>query len=198
MARPSNTDERRTQIVSALREVMSDRGYERASITEVAQRAGLTSGLVHYHFKDKQEILLALIDVLWRDAQARIERRSRGREGLDAAIDALLATGPEADPAAVRCWVAISAEAIRQPEVGARFRSVIEELLALLESRASALLREQTGSAQGARQLASSVLASVQGFFVLSASAPGAVPTGSAAGSVKQLVRGFLAARVTR
>ncbi len=198
MARPSNTDQRRTQIVSALREVMAERGYERASISEVAQRAGLTSGLVHYHFKDKQEILLALIDVLWRDAQGRIEQRSRGRDGLEPVIDALLAMGPDADLAAVRCWVAISAEAIRQPEVGIRFGGVIQELLALLETRASALLREHTGSAQGARQLAAAVLASIQGFFVLAASAPEAIPAGSAAGSVKQLVRGFLAARANR
>ena len=40
---------------------MADRGYERASVTAIAKAAGLTPGLVHYHFHNKKEILLALV-----------------------------------------------------------------------------------------------------------------------------------------
>ena len=47
MARPSNTEERRQQIVQGLLRVMAERGYERASIAEIARAAGLTPGLVH-------------------------------------------------------------------------------------------------------------------------------------------------------
>ena len=56
MARPSNTEERRQQIVEGLLRVMAERGYERASIAEIAKAAGLSPGLVHYHFTEKQEL----------------------------------------------------------------------------------------------------------------------------------------------
>ena len=58
MPRPSNTDARREQIVLGLQRVMAERGYEKATVSAIAQAAGLTPGLVHYHFKNKQEMLL--------------------------------------------------------------------------------------------------------------------------------------------
>ena len=50
MARPRNTEERRRQIVDGLRLVMAENGYDGASVQAVAKAAGLTAGLVHYHF----------------------------------------------------------------------------------------------------------------------------------------------------
>lgn len=58
MARPTNTDARRAEIVEAMLRVMARRGYARASIAAIAEEAGLTAGLVHYHFRNKQAILL--------------------------------------------------------------------------------------------------------------------------------------------
>lgn len=194
MPRPSNTDERRQQIVFALLQVMADRGYERASVGEVAQAAGLSAGLVHYHFKDKQEILLALMEHLWSEAQRRMEARG-GSSGIDGVLDALLGTGEDAQPAEVRCWVAIAAEALRQPEVGKAYAQILDSLAGRLERLIAAELREGTGSAQGARRMAGGILAAVQGYFVLSAASPSLVPPGSAASTVKQMVRGLVTAR---
>jgi len=55
MARPSNTDERRGQIVAALQAVMARAGYAGATIAAIARQAELAPGLVHYHFKDKRD-----------------------------------------------------------------------------------------------------------------------------------------------
>lgn len=195
MPRPSNKEERRRQIVHGLLEVMAERGYERASVADIAERAGLTTGLVHYHFEDKQEILLALIDVLWWDAQRRIEAKSRGGATLEAAVEALLATGPDANPKVVRCWVAIAAEALRQDAVGKRYRAVLTELLSLLEARAANALRAQHGSSQGGRRVAAAVLAAVQGYVVVAAAAPQAIPPGTAARSLREMIHGLLVAR---
>ena len=71
MARPVNTHLRRAQIVDGLQQVMAERGYARASITAIGKAAGLSPGLVHYHFGSKQEVLLALVDRL----SARLEER---------------------------------------------------------------------------------------------------------------------------
>jgi TetR/AcrR family transcriptional repressor of bet genes len=193
MPRPSNTEERRQQIVAGLLKVMAERGYERASVGEIARAAGLGPGLVHYHFSDKQEILLTLVEQLAATARQRVAARlarvkdSDARARVDAFLDAFLATGGDADPAAVASWVTISAEAIRQPEVRAAYEKVVRADLEQLESLVAAVVGRRK-----ARALAAGLFASVQGYFVLSASAPGLVPAGSAAGTVKRMAAGLL------
>ena len=58
MPRPSNRAQRREEIANALMRIMAKKGYEGAALSDVAAEAGLTQGLIHYHFKDKMEILL--------------------------------------------------------------------------------------------------------------------------------------------
>ncbi|RKG64512.1 TetR family transcriptional regulator [Corallococcus sp. CA054B] len=193
MPRPSNTEARREQIVAGLLKAMAERGYEGASVAEIARAAGLSAGLVHYHFEDKQEILLTLVRSLAARARQRFATRvtklagddARGR--VEAFVDAFLATGPDADVAAVAGWVTISAEAIRQPEVRTAYEEVVRADLEQLEALVAAVVGKRR-----ARPLAAGLFAAIQGYFVLSASAPGLVPPGSAAGTVKRMAAGLL------
>src|SRR6187549_2862602 len=102
MARPSNTEERRLQITGALVKVMAKRGYDGASVADIARAARLTPGLVHYHFKSKQEILLAALDDLVARHREGLEQRIAEAQGdaereLDAFIDFHLGRGADAD-----------------------------------------------------------------------------------------------------
>jgi TetR/AcrR family transcriptional repressor of bet genes len=193
MPRPSNTEERRQQIVDGLLKVMAERGYERASVGEIAKAAGLSPGLVHYHFSDKQEILLTLVEQLASRARIRVTTRlarvkgDDARAKVDAFIEAFLATGGDSAPSAVASWVTISAEAIRQPEVRAAYDKVVSEDLEQLESLVAAVSGKRR-----ARTIAAGLFAAVQGYFVLSASAPDLVPPGSAAGTEKRMAAGLL------
>lgn len=195
MGRPSNTEERRQQIVAGLLKVMAERGYERASVAEIAKAAGLSPGLVHYHFKDKQEILLTLVEQLSARVRERVAARlarvkgddARGR--VDAFLDAFLATGADADPAAVASWVTISAEAIQQPEVRTLYERAVRADLEQLEELVGAV----TGKRK-ARTVAAGLFAAIQGYFVLAASVPGLIPPGSAASTVKRMAAGLLEA----
>ncbi len=45
-------------ILEAAREVFTERGYARATIREIARRAGVTHGLVMRHFGSKEQLLL--------------------------------------------------------------------------------------------------------------------------------------------
>src|SRR2546425_12752043 len=118
MARPPNTEQRRDQIVRGLATVMAESGYAKATVQAIGRASGLTPGLVHYHFRDKQQILLALVESL--AALVRRRLRTGGREPSEeifSAIDALVGTKQGIDAEAVACWVVIGAEAVRQPEV---------------------------------------------------------------------------------
>lgn len=193
MGRPSNTEERRQQIVAGLLQVMAERGYDGASVATIAKAARLTPGLVHYHFKDKQEILLKLAEQLAARVHERVAsrlarvKRGDARARVDAFLDAFLATGADADPASVASWVTISAEAIRQPEVRAIYEKVVRTDLEHLEELVSAV----TGKRK-ARAVAAGLFAAIQGYFVLAASVPGLVPPGSAASTVKRMAAGLL------
>ena len=196
MARPSNTEERRAQIVEGLLAVMSERGYERASIAEIGRACGLTSGLLHYHFASKQEILIGLIDRLQGIFDERLqERMSRAgedsRKRLHAFVDAHLARDKSADPRAVAAWVVIGAEAIRQPEVRELYRRATEVRFALLHQLILERLRATGGPVREARQMSAAVLAAIEGAFQLSAAAPGLMPEGSAAPTVRRMVDGL-------
>ena len=80
MAARTNTHERRAQIVDGLLTVMATTGYEGATIVAIGKAAGLTSGLVHYHFATKDEVLLALVEAgLTRDDAYRIVQENAGR-----------------------------------------------------------------------------------------------------------------------
>ena len=75
MPRPSNTAERRAQIIEGLLNVIAEGGYEGATIASIAKSAGLGSGLVHYHFANKQAILLALVERIVGLIEARYAHR---------------------------------------------------------------------------------------------------------------------------
>src|SRR5215472_5696881 len=56
--RRRDPDASRAAILAAAREVFTERGYARATIREIARRAGVTHGLVMRHFGSKERLLL--------------------------------------------------------------------------------------------------------------------------------------------
>ncbi len=59
-------ESRRDGILEAALEVMSRKGFERASIAAIAGRAGVARATVYQHFSDKQDILVALAERITR------------------------------------------------------------------------------------------------------------------------------------
>ena len=192
MARPKNTDQRKEQIVDGLMTAMAEFGYGKATIAAIAKASGLASGLVHYHFPNKQAILLALMTRLAERLQERFDSRvnseSTDLERLDAFVDAYLALDDTADTRAVSCWVTIGAEAIRQPEVSDVHQDFVLKQQALLLS----ILDSMSIEPEPAKAISSTILATIEGFYLLSVTVPSVPPPGSAAGSAKAVIRGLL------
>jgi AcrR family transcriptional regulator len=65
-----NQDERsqrsRAQVLDAALALFSHQGYRATSVREIAEKAGVSTGNVYHHFKDKEAIFLDLLDVYWR------------------------------------------------------------------------------------------------------------------------------------
>ncbi len=66
-ARPYGKDEVMSELLRAAAELFAQRGPERVSVREIAERAGVNHALIFRHFHTKESLLTALLD---RDARA--------------------------------------------------------------------------------------------------------------------------------
>ena len=56
-------DERRERILEAASQVFADRGYEGASIEEIAEAAGITRPVIYDHFDSKRDLHISLLEL---------------------------------------------------------------------------------------------------------------------------------------
>ena len=71
-------NEKAQAIASAAIEAIHDRGLDRVKLTDVARKAGVTTGAVTYYFEDKDALLLAAFDETWRRMFSEIEAYEGG------------------------------------------------------------------------------------------------------------------------
>ena len=63
MARtPKVVEDRREQIIDAAMRVFAQKGFVRATNRDVAHEAGITTGLIYYYFKSKEDLLRAALE----------------------------------------------------------------------------------------------------------------------------------------
>jgi TetR/AcrR family transcriptional repressor of bet genes len=198
MARRPNTELRRQQIVDGLLMTIATQGYTGATIQAIAAASGLAPGLVHYHFRDKREILVTLVGQLTGYASRRFESRAvnavDARARLRAYIDARLAYGSDANPDAVAAWVMIGAEAVRDPDVREVYQRAVRDEFALVRKLLRACLLDSGKRVRKLDALAASLLAFVEGVFVLASNARAIVPSGFAADMAAEWVERYVAA----
>jgi TetR/AcrR family transcriptional regulator, transcriptional repressor of bet genes len=196
MPRPSNTQERRREIASALARVMARTGYDGASIAAIAAEAGVAAGGVHYHFGSKAEILTDLVDRLVGVArsriEARLERADTARDRLLAILDGLLDAGGDAEPDAVAVWSLIAAEAVRNEDVRGLYGGWLGQVADRLRASFVAACEEEGRSATGAPRAATSLVALVEGYYAVAAGAPGLIAAGSAAPAARHVALALL------
>lgn len=182
-------------MARALLKVMAKRGYDGASIAAIAKTARVAQGLVHYHFKDKREILLLAIEELGARHEERLREHlaqsgKSTEEQLDAFLEAHLGLG-QADGEALACWVIVSSEALRERQVGRAFEGELRRVRERLEEILKRGVEE--GVFRGDPTVAASaLLAVIQGYFVLAAGASELIPRGSALASARAMARGLL------
>ena len=63
-SRTMSREMRRRQLFEATLDTIAEFGYSQTTIAEVARRAGLSHGLVHWHFETKEKLLAETLDYL--------------------------------------------------------------------------------------------------------------------------------------
>ena len=94
MPRKSVAPQRRDQIVQALFECLAEKGHERVTVKDIAEKANLHYGVIHYYFKSKDDIVTAMADsIISRYERLLVERLQPANtvtEKLQASIDFLV------------------------------------------------------------------------------------------------------------
>lgn len=175
-------EEVRARVLEAAATVFARRGFEGATIDEVAAAAGFTKGAVYSNFANKDGLFLALLD-------AQIEARVQLVRGVLAAAP----TGPGAavaigdrlaraaldDPDWQLLFLEFWQRAVREPSVRAEF---VAHRRALRSSIAEAIRQahetQATESTWSPEELTVLVLALSNGLAIETLVDPGDIPTG--------------------
>lgn len=122
--RTQSRDSRRAQVIEATIQSLADRGFSRTTVTDVAARAGISHGLVLFHFQSKENLLAETLDFIAE------EYRVNWQTALAAAADtpeAQILALIEADfapalctPARLSAWCAFWGESQSRPLYQAR------------------------------------------------------------------------------
>jgi len=59
-------DRTRTRLIEAAAQVIGEKGYDRVTLEEVATRAGMTRGAIYGNFKNREELILAVVGTRWQ------------------------------------------------------------------------------------------------------------------------------------
>ena len=109
---------KRGQIVQALVNCIAEQGFERTTIRAVAERAGVSPGLLTYYFKDKKELVREAIDSAFTASASNFAEASSefGPQRLHIVSSRYLRDGyPGALP--LKFWIQVQAAAATDPEV---------------------------------------------------------------------------------
>ena len=152
----------REKILKAAFAVLSRQGYENSSIKDIAEEAGVAQGLVHYYFKSKQQLVIA---VLFDVCQKMEIYTAEGTAGATAAFEnfkVLLRDRPDAHT----LYIQLIGVGLHDKEIGAGIRENIRFERERVESLARQVLAEREADSTPARAIAGAVWAGVLGIMV--------------------------------
>jgi AcrR family transcriptional regulator len=158
---PSDTRER---ILQAAFTVLSRQGYEHTSIKDISEEAGVAQGLVHYYFKSKQQLVLAVLAAVCQKMELA------GAQGTAGALEAfdnfkvMLRTRPDVHA----LYIQLIGVSLHDAEIGAGVRDFIRTDRGHVEALAQQVLAEREADPTPARAIASAVWAGILGIIVQS------------------------------
>ncbi|WP_338424602.1 TetR/AcrR family transcriptional regulator [Sphingopyxis kveilinensis] len=82
--------ERRDSLVDAARLVFIEKGFEAASISDIARMAGVSDGLLYRYFGSKRDLLLAVLTEFYERVIVDLEGQVATSDGFEARLSALV------------------------------------------------------------------------------------------------------------
>jgi AcrR family transcriptional regulator len=114
--RKNTVEERRTEILETTCQVVIERGFAATRVADVANKLGVSTGLIHYHFESKDQLLAEAFRHAAEADLIRLSEQVAMVSGPIAKLDQIfrLYTPAEAEPDWM-LWIDGWGEALRSP-----------------------------------------------------------------------------------
>ncbi|MBO0783040.1 MAG: TetR/AcrR family transcriptional regulator [Ktedonobacteraceae bacterium] len=84
----------RAKLIEVAAQVIGEKGYERVTLEEVARRAGMTRGAIYGNFKNRDDLILAVVTTRWQPIAPSWRPGASLKEQLRLLADAVVASVP--------------------------------------------------------------------------------------------------------
>jgi TetR/AcrR family transcriptional repressor of bet genes len=122
---------RRKQIIEAAEQLAAQKGWIQTTIADICQKAEISSGVLTYHFKDKDEIMFAALEDMIDRLRERFLTQIGQTETLQgraiAMIRSLLQFNDES-PELYQLLLHFCASSTHQPEIAERLHAFFREI----------------------------------------------------------------------
>ncbi len=152
----------RAKILQAAFTVLSRQGYENTSIKEIAEEAGVAQGLVHYYFKSKQQLVVAVLVEVCREMEIVAAEGTAGAQAAYEKFKSMLKNSR----ATHALYIQLIAVGLHDKEVGSGVLDFVREDRAHIERIARQVLAEREEDPRPAKAIASVLEAAVLGIMV--------------------------------
>src|ERR1041384_3043041 len=88
-------DRTRARLLEAARSLIREKGYEHATLEDIAERAGMTTGAIYGNFKNRDDLFIALGQAYWPPIKPRVKPGASFSDVMRAIADATIAAIPE-------------------------------------------------------------------------------------------------------
>lgn len=144
--RKVNRAERRQQLIGATMRVLARRGYARTTLSDVAAEAGVSHGLVNFHFETKEQLLTETLLFMAEEYRNNWVGALEKAESKPAAqLDAMMKADYEPSictPEHLACWCCFWGEVQSRPIYQQECASNDRRYILKLEEICSALIEE--------------------------------------------------------
>ena len=129
--------DRRKQLIDATVSVIYRDGLSRLTLGKVAATAGLSTGIVNFYFRSKEQLLLDTLEFLAREYESAVSEALGGtvtpEDALRRLVEAILSPGV-CDPEKAAVWYAFMGESQARDGYNATVRGREEEIRVQIES----------------------------------------------------------------
>lgn len=145
---PAATDARSHEILASIRQAFAEKGFDGASMQDLARAAGMSVGNFYRYFPSKAAIVQAMCGYDLAEIQAEFAEIQTSDRPMTCLRDRILGHFSEESMKDGQLWAEITAAAIRKPEIGAAARQMEETITALLATIFAHATRRSVADAQ--------------------------------------------------
>jgi AcrR family transcriptional regulator len=154
----------RERLLEAAFRALSRKGYENTTVKDIAEEAGVAQGLVHYYFKSKQALVLAVLVMCCAEMELPGSGGDPARHALDAFEHFKAMLREHRDVHGL--YVELIGVGLHDQEIGGGVREFMRQDRGTVEDIAREILAQRELPSRGASALAGAVYGGCLGIML--------------------------------